>query len=519
MIFLSLGSRYFDQALIDLGHEVLNLPDFGTDPDLPQVLARLPVRPDVVLLTDDLGRRVLPNGLEEIEPLKVWYGVDGPINLFWHRHYAGLFDLVLADQKDCADKLDALTPAGAHWLPVAVDTSLYTGPPEEKVCDIAFVGQVSEKVRPKRFRILERLSGRYSVRLAGTRPGEWVPPQEASRLYRQARLVLNENLFDGVTTRMFEAMASGGLLLTEAVENGLTDLFQPGQDLAWYNPDNLLDQVDYYLDHPRERERIAARGREKVWTGHDIRHRAERMLELIEGAMRPASTGVRVKPGEEGLALFWAGLRWPNHDGWARLSRAERLLSEARRSGQAGPETLFCLGVTARLKNEPSRAKRLLTEAAEAGSIPARLGLGLLAIEGGSPVEAKANPRLAAEAAGLETSPGFQPGADADSHFWFGQILERSGHDLTPGFSRTGQDVLVWNALEHYQRAAALNPGHVLSLVGLARILISRRAFTEAHPILVRAAELEPHSMELARMADEAARKGYIAEDRWSKVA
>ena len=177
MNILLIGSNYFEKPLKQLGCRVMraggdvqaDLGGFGGDLDLPAVLSACPVKPSALVLTDDLGRRVIPQGLEKTDILKVWYGVDGPINFFWHRHFAPLFDVVLADQKDCAENLDALAPAGAAWLPVAVDTDLYQGPPEEKIFDLVFVGVISEAVRPKRSRIINLLAEKYNLKTAGGR--------------------------------------------------------------------------------------------------------------------------------------------------------------------------------------------------------------------------------------------------------------------------------------------------------------------------------------------------------------
>ncbi|MDY6850669.1 MAG: glycosyltransferase, partial [Thermodesulfobacteriota bacterium] len=272
MDFLLLGSNYFQKSLIRQGHGVIwagDHPDCDlclplSRLDLPHILAKLSFSPQAVILTDDLGRRVWPTGLEKTSALKVWYAVDGPINYFWQKHYAPLFDLVLADQKDCAERLGRLYSSKVHWLPVGVDTKIYAGPPEKKTHDLGFVGVVNGKVRPKRSRIINLLKHRYRLCASGGRRDEWVSPKEAALLYRRSRLVLNENLFDGVTTRIFEAMASGTMLLTEAGGNGLTDLFIPGEDLACYGPENLIELTDFYLADEEERERVAARGRDKV---------------------------------------------------------------------------------------------------------------------------------------------------------------------------------------------------------------------------------------------------------------
>jgi len=526
MDLLLLGSNYFHQALTELGHRVIWAGthrdcDLRLEPDqldLSYIMTRLPFNPDALILTDDLGHRVFPTGLDKTSILKVWYGVDGPINFFWQKHFVPLFDLVLADQKNCAVELDGLGPAGAHWLPVAVDTRLYTGPAGTKKYDLAFVGVIDDAIRPKRSRIVNLAAGRGRLVTAGGRGRAWVSPGQAGRLYRQSRLVLNENLFDGVTTRMFEALASGTMLLTEAGNNGLNDLFTPGEDLAVFGPDNLIELIDYYLANEEERERIARHGREKVLSGHDIKHRARKLLELI-GQARP-ETGL-VEGGRFsaclGKVLFLTGLRWPARNGLGRLLQAEKLFKQARLRGTADAEGLFYLGLIGKFEKNIKTARDDFEKAAEAGNIQARIGLGYLLLEHRRFEQAVKHFR----ALDVDFPPKFSSAGNLSpaQHLALGQVLEAAGHDLTPGFSRARLDPALWTALEHFQEAVKLNPNFSPALVALGDLLLKHKAYAEAEPFLARAASLEPRSTELVQKAERAAGQAYNPTSRLFKVA
>ena len=527
MNVLLLGSNYFQKALTLLGVRTCRAgSDAEADVRLPPgdfhlgtVIKQLPFEPEAVILTDDLGRRVLPWGLEDIQALKVYYAVDGPLNLYWQRHYATLFDLVLADQKRTAEVLNDRSPNGAVWLPVAVETEQYQGPPERAVWDLAFVGAVNDAVRPKRSRILEILAARYNVKTAGGRRDQWVSPREAGRLYRGARMVLNENLFDGVTTRMFEAMASGALLFTEDGD-GLTDLFDIGEDLAVFGPENLVERAEYYLGREETRLKMARQGREKVLAGHDVRHRADWLLAKLD----EATTGTRLSEGrailELGRTYFLAGMRWPDHDGAQRLRRAEFFLERAEALGEGDREAAFFLGVLAGQRGDWKAARKRLVEAAEAGSLRARLGLGYLALDQGAPAAARPHFNQAAAAAGLEFPARFDGGRlSASQHLALGRILKTGGHDLTPGFSRYRSETVLWNAVEHFQAAVNLEPASVEALAELGRVLADHGAYVEAHHFYQRAMEIAPGYPGLAEEAGRAARLGYAGADFVRKVA
>ncbi len=527
MDLLLLGSNYFKNALQKLGHRVFWAgSDASCDVclpanklDIPYILSRLPCSPQAVILTDDLGRRVFPSGLGKTSLLRVWYAVDGPLNFFWQKEYAALFDLVLADQKDCAEKLSEVSLAKTCWMPVGIDTRLYQGRAETKIYDLAFVGSVNKKVRPKRYQILKLLSDRFSVCIAGGRQQEWIAPEEAARIYRQAKMVLNENLFDGVTTRMLEGMASGSMLLTERIENGLKDLFLPGHDLATFGPCDLFEQVEYYLNNEEENKRIAAQGREKVLAAHDIRHRAEQLISLLS-QVRP---GTGLKDGgkffrQQGKVLFLAAMRWPNHGESYWINRAKILLKRADRMNCADKDTLFYLGMIETFTGDMKMAGTRFEKAVSLGSLRAELALGYLALAKGNRHAARGYFTNAIRQYGDHDSAKpdlFKKFPDnqmlsADQHFEIGRLLEKNGHDLTPGFSRYNLNFSLWNALEHYQRAVKINPKNFNVLSRLGRLLVKYGAYTEAYPFLARAAELNARPVKLVQEAEAAGKNGYL---------
>ncbi|MFH1140042.1 MAG: glycosyltransferase [Pseudomonadota bacterium] len=503
MTFLLLGSGYFQKALADLGHDVAWAgTDPGCDPrleekdlDIPRIIAKLGRKIQAVILTDDLGRRVFPSGLERTQGLKVYYGVDGPLNFFWQRHFASLFDLVALDQKSTAEMVP-----GAFWLPVGVETGLYQGPPEEPVHDIGFVGVVDPRVRPRRSNIISLLSRHFEVKTAGGRQNGWTPPREAARLYRRSRMALNENLFPGFTTRLLEGPAAGALVFTEGDSPGLADFFVPNEDLAVYGPEDILETARAFLSDHGRRKRVAARGREKVMAGHDVKNRARTLLDLIAAA-RPG-TGL-ADPGpfsdKLGQALLLAGLRWPGQDGGRKLSRAETLLTRADRLDAADRETMFSLGALALIKGDAAAARSRLRRAADQGSIRAQVALGFL--------DGPEDLKTAARTTDLEAGPG--TASAADLHFQAGLILEKAGHDLTPGFSRQGLAPVMWDALEHYLAAIRLTPDRVEPLVRLGELLARRGACCEARPFLEQAWARGGRSTGLARLLEETKIKGY----------
>jgi hypothetical protein len=499
-----------------LGHQTLVLDQ--PDPDLAALWASASDRPDVVLVTDHLGRRSIPEGLDRIEALKVYYGVDAPINEYWQRHFAMLFDLVLADQKDAASRWAERRPA-VYWLPVAVDVDRYRVEPARPTHDLAFVGVVHAGVRPKRSAILNRLSAEFRLLTAGGRRDRWVDVTEAARLHRRAKLALNENLFPGVTTRMFEIMAAGAPLLTEADSNGLNDLFEPGRHLIAYGPDDLIHLVRAYLDDPAARDEMAGEGRAEVLARHDLGHRAETLCRLIARTRPEAAAAGASYHRFLGRTLLRVGLRWPDHDGAGRLARSARHLQIAAGS-DPDPGLAFDLGALAQTTGDVKAARWWFDRSARQGSVRAGLALGFLALEQGSIPAARAWLTRGAAAEGIEFPKGFpQSGLSADQHLALGRLCLRRGRDLTPGFNRRRLPLCLWTGLDHLVAARTAAPDDPRPPARIGRLLAERGLWTEAADAWEAAVRLAPGRDDYRAAHLIAARRGYRTPDPARKVA
>lgn len=89
-----------------------------------------------------------------------------------------------------------------------------------------------------------------------------ITPDECAGLYRETRINLNIHVehHTGFNCRTFEILEGGNFELTDE-QSGLNPPFKNKQDLVFYhNIDELLQSIDYYLNHKREREDIAQTG-------------------------------------------------------------------------------------------------------------------------------------------------------------------------------------------------------------------------------------------------------------------
>lgn len=518
MHILCLGSDNLAPALRAQGCRVstcapqaeADLPWPAPDPDwrdLSAAAAAKGLHFNAILVTDDIGNRTLPTGLSAAEPLTIFWALDAPLNRFWHFPYAGLFDLVFFDQPLEAAALAASHPA-SHWLPVAVDPERYQSDAKPQTqAGACFVGVVSDTVRPKRTALLNKATKFTNLAVRGGRRDQWFATSDAARLYRSHQVVLNENLFPGLTTRPLEVMASGGCLLSEAAPGSMDRYFHDFEHLAYFDPDTIEQRLEILLADENLRRRLAEQGRAAVRAGHTFRHRALQLLAQVEGMLSdPAQARPRAVGGEalrrEGEALLQAGLRWPGKDSELRLRRALGRLAAAAEGKDASLSTWRDYGLAALGLGQSEPALANLARAAEAGGNIERLNYGLAAWH-------LARPDLARQAfAGLSDLHGL-PG-EAGFHLDAAEILRRSGQGLCPGFNRHGLPQAWWTGMEHLLEACRLRPSDPKAWEQLGDLLLSQAAPNQAHDCYLRARSMATRP-DLEHKLARAAREGYLA--------
>ena len=84
--------------------------------------------------------------------------------------------------------------------------------------------------------------------------------------------------------RVFEATASGTLLITNRIKNnGFEELFENNKHLVVYDGSykDLKEKIDYYLKNNEEREKISQEGYRLILEKHTYKHRADFILSKI----------------------------------------------------------------------------------------------------------------------------------------------------------------------------------------------------------------------------------------------
>ncbi len=204
----------------------------------------------------------------------IFYAIDTHLSRSWAkiRRMAGDYDAVF-----CCHRKASVSLPGARWLPVACDPQLHVAPPTARTLDMAFVG--TDGGVPRKF-YLQALRERYPNSAIG--PADF---RQMAALYGRAKIGFNYSIADDVNMRMFEVLAGGALLVTNALTgDDLARLdLSDRRDLVLYRrPEDLFPLIDYYLAHPQERETIARQGQQLALARHTYRHRMQELLAVLE---------------------------------------------------------------------------------------------------------------------------------------------------------------------------------------------------------------------------------------------
>lgn len=93
--------------------------------------------------------------------------------------------------------------------------------------------------------------------------------------------ITSRTIESGVSQRVFDILACGGFCLTN-YQPEIATLFEDGKELVMYtDTKDLLQKVEYYLNHEEERLQIAQAGVEKVRNCFSIQSRIAELINSI----------------------------------------------------------------------------------------------------------------------------------------------------------------------------------------------------------------------------------------------
>lgn len=185
------------------------------------------------------------------------------------------FDWVFCNQLESTEAFirDGIPRERCMWLPHAAEPLAYPKKAIINKHDVCFVGNVGSW---NRVDFLDRMFKEFPNFFYGKRLFE-----EAAEIFSSSKIVLNISIKDDVNMRVFEALSTGSLLLTNELP-GLSVLFKDGVHLVTYKTlDEAVEKARYYIAHDAERERIAAAGHAEFMARHTYTHRLKTVMEII----------------------------------------------------------------------------------------------------------------------------------------------------------------------------------------------------------------------------------------------
>ncbi len=256
--------QYIKKELEKIGYNIyIALPD-----EKDKILE---IKPDFVLAIDFGTHYILDINYH---PKALWL-IDTHLFLICDEVMAKSFDIIFLAQKEDYEKLKKKFKY-VYWLPLAGDLEYHGKKNLEKIYDIGFVGGLGSGIRKK---ILLRLKREYPNSFIGS-----ADCKKIGEIYSQSKIVFNYSIKNDINMRIFEALISGSMLITNKIENnGFNELFEENKDLVVFeNWQDLKEKIDYYLKNEEEREKIAFNGYQKAINFHKYEDRVRFILGKIK---------------------------------------------------------------------------------------------------------------------------------------------------------------------------------------------------------------------------------------------
>jgi glycosyltransferase involved in cell wall biosynthesis len=281
MRILNLEGEYFVPALKKAGHKVLSI-GYSENCDLKlkkllgpkELISFLDSKgfvPDLILW-NDLCRPPGVVGFEKLPCLCMGFSIDQYCNP-WQVPFSACFDLFLVAQKDYLPLfMDLELPRPVLWFPLFFDPGKAFDEGLSRDIPISFVGTLDGVYNQSRRKFLLACQKRLPLII---RQGAYQP------IYARSKIVLNQSAAGELNFRIFEAAACGAAVLTENVDNGLRDLFVPGEEILVYERGNVTSAVTVARKalESKELQEIALAGKRKVQREHSIGARVKTILE------------------------------------------------------------------------------------------------------------------------------------------------------------------------------------------------------------------------------------------------
>ncbi|WP_337926758.1 CgeB family protein [Paenibacillus caui] len=318
VMYVSSGKGYpyspVDEGIIETLRSLAGVVT-ATDPSQSVAQQAAEKRPDLVLVLD--GLYFPADQVDSIRSMGIktalWltddpYYTDMTGDLVLH------YDYIFTLELNCVEFYRQRGCAQVHYLPFAAYPGHYRPLREraENSRNLSFVGSAFwnrvEFFQPIIHDLMDRglhINGYWWERMfePGTYPGQvepdkWMGPKDTAGTYSSSKIAINLHRAYNDTSvnnnsamieaaspnpRTFEISASGTLQLVDC-RSDLARFYTPGVEIETFgSPSELIEKVDFYLSHEKERREIVLRALDRTLREHTYAHRLNELLTHIFG--------------------------------------------------------------------------------------------------------------------------------------------------------------------------------------------------------------------------------------------
>lgn len=167
--------------------------------------------------------------------------------------------------------------------------------------DVVFIGSLSYATRKERTCLIDVLSSRLSnIKIYGNMDSTIskdspIRKKNHNKLFGaymyqkllNSKIAINCHFHTEIygnfacNMRLYEVTGVGSLLITDNIPN-ISNLFIPGKEVVVYDsPEDCIKKIKYYLNHEKERNRIAKAGQRRTQREHAYYSRMKELIQII----------------------------------------------------------------------------------------------------------------------------------------------------------------------------------------------------------------------------------------------
>jgi len=219
-----------------------------------------------------------------------WFSDDHWMFEYHGRYWAHKFNFCSTTDKRYFEKYQRLGYSNIIMTQWAANPNLHRKLNLKKDIDVSFAG-LNYIGRKEIMKYLEDKGIHVECFGHGWENGR-ISWEEMIRVFNRSRINLNFTTTNygpvkQIKARNFDVPGSGGFLLTEYAP-ALEEYYEPGKEVAVFRDrEELVEMIDYYLLHDKEREAIADAGYKRTMKEHTYTQRLEDVFgSILEGAQK-----------------------------------------------------------------------------------------------------------------------------------------------------------------------------------------------------------------------------------------